>query len=1375
MVSTALPPPRCGHPLELTRLRISGFKSFCDPVELLIEAGLTGVVGPNGCGKSNIVEALRWGMGESSAKGLRGDGMDDVIFNGSSSRAAHDVAEVRLRLKGHTGGLSGLDGVEDIEISRKIARGVGSTYRINGREARARDVQLLFADAGAGSRSPAIIGQGQIGFIVDAKPADRRRLLEDAAGIGGLQTRRREAELRLEATQANLQRVLDLLGAQEGRLAELQKQGRQAERYRKLAAELRESEALLLLARWAAAARLARELAEAEAAAIREDAAASANARGARERRAAAAAGLPDLRERTEAQATRAAQLKERLLSLEAAADREAAHLAALERQLQESEADLAQATATAAELATARAARESELAALNDRRAAAEAAMPELAAEEQAAAAMLASLQAELREATGRAAAASAAAQAARQRMEGLSHRQAALAKAQAELPSLAKAFAARDAAAAALATRTAELDAARAALAAAEAVLHEAEPGRETARAALAAAERALVEAGQRVSAAEAELRRARELRAQADQRQRTIERAGQRLAERQKAHAARLDAHEREGHDLDLEAAGAALAAAERELQGADARLDAARAAAAAIEGRRTELGQQQRDLQRSLDALDAEIGVLTTLVAEGVEGALLDQLGVPEDLAAAVGAALGDDLLAGTDPQAPRHWRELPPLAERLQSLPAAATPLATLVQAPSVLALRLRQVGLVPAEAASSLQPDLLPGQRLVSPDGGLWRWDGFVQAPGSEDMAAARVRHRLRLHAAREDRDELAKELAEAQAQLEAVETEHEAARATQAAAEAAWRAADAAQLRARQRLAATEAALQRRAADAARLEAEAAALAGETRELEDERAAALAAEAELGDLAQAGAALEAVRGERAAAEAAARAERARCAEAERAHEAAVRTLRERRTALERAQGALETARAAAERAGREAAEIETARRTREASLTHEAAELEKALATARGELEAARALDQEAAAARAAAETAAGEAEAGLRAAIDRHRAGRHELAEAGRAHDLAAAALGELTRRAVETEARLEQLTTRCGQLRAEHAEALANRRSEPEELKRQAAGLAETEALLAQSREALAQAEAELAALERALEAAEAALASAREGLAVRRTERSHADAALAEADEAVRERLQQEPAALLADEAMQASLAAVTPEELEQKIGKLRASRDRLGPVNLRADLEAQEVEAAIAQTRSEAAELEAAMEKLSRAIATLNKEGRERLMAAFAAVDGHFKDLFTRLFGGGRAQLRLTGADDPLQAGLELEASPPGKKLTSISLLSGGEKTLTALALVFGFFLAEPSPLCVLDEVDAPLDDANVDRFVTLMQEIAAETRTRFLVVTHHPLTMARMDRLYGVTMTERGISRLVSVALEEALELRATA
>jgi chromosome segregation protein len=204
------------------------------------------------------------------------------------------------------------------------------------------------------------------------------------------------------------------------------------------------------------------------------------------------------------------------------------------------------------------------------------------------------------------------------------------------------------------------------------------------------------------------------------------------------------------------------------------------------------------------------------------------------------------------------------------------------------------------------------------------------------------------------------------------------------------------------------------------------------------------------------------------------------------------------------------------------------------------------------------------------------------------------------------------------------------------------------------------------------------------------------------------------------------------------------------------------------------VNLRAGVEAEEARSALAKTRAEEEELRAATDRLRQAVSRLNREGRERLQEVFAVVDGHFRELFVRLFGGGKAQLRLVEADgDPLQAGLELEACPPGKRLASISLLSGGEKTLAALSLVFAFFLASPSPLCVLDEADAPLDDANVDRFVSLMRDIAGATGTRFLVVTHHPLTMARMDRLYGVTMSERGVSRLVSVALEEAVAMRA--
>jgi len=204
---------------------------------------------------------------------------------------------------------------------------------------------------------------------------------------------------------------------------------------------------------------------------------------------------------------------------------------------------------------------------------------------------------------------------------------------------------------------------------------------------------------------------------------------------------------------------------------------------------------------------------------------------------------------------------------------------------------------------------------------------------------------------------------------------------------------------------------------------------------------------------------------------------------------------------------------------------------------------------------------------------------------------------------------------------------------------------------------------------------------------------------------------------------------------------------------------------------MGPVNLRAETEVTEAEDAIATIDRERDEITAAIAKLRGSIGHLNREGRERLSAVFTEVDKHFQSLFSRMFGGGKAHLALVGSDDPLEAGLEIYAQPPGKKLATLSLLSGGEQALTALSLIFAVFKCNPAPISVLDEVDAPLDDANVERFCNLLEDMVKETQTRFLVVTHHHLTMARMDRLYGVTMQERGISRLLSVDLGRAVAM----
>src|SRR5213592_2489364 len=250
--------------MKLTRLRLLGFKSFVEPTDFLIEPGLTGVVGPNGCGKSNLVEALRWVMGESSHKAMRAADMDDVIFSGTNNRPARNNAEVAMHIDNRARKAPAeFNAHETLDVSRRIERDAGSTYRINGREVRARDVHILFADASTGSRSPSMVHQGRIGEIIQAKPEQRRRVLEEAAGISGLHARRHEAELRLRAAEQNLLRLDDVINQLAAQVTALKTQARQAVRYRNIAAQVRKAEATLYHLRFVAASA---ELAEAESA-----------------------------------------------------------------------------------------------------------------------------------------------------------------------------------------------------------------------------------------------------------------------------------------------------------------------------------------------------------------------------------------------------------------------------------------------------------------------------------------------------------------------------------------------------------------------------------------------------------------------------------------------------------------------------------------------------------------------------------------------------------------------------------------------------------------------------------------------------------------------------------------------------------------------------------------------------------------------------------------------------------------------------------------------------------------------------------------------------------------------------------------------------
>jgi chromosome segregation protein len=1362
--------------VQISKLRLSGFKSFVQPTELLIEPGLTGVVGPNGCGKSNLIDALRWVMGESSAKGLRGGEMDDVIFAGTASRPAFDLAEVSLQILADDGSVPGFEGLDDLELSRRIGRGTGSVYRVNGKELRARDVQLLFADAASGARSAAIVSQGRIGALVEAKPTERRKLLEDAAGIGGLQARRHEAELKLQAAEANLVRVGDLLATLDEQFAGLKKQARQTERYRQLSASCREVEAALLIGRC--------RIAEAERAAAERALAggrAQVDAQGgrlnqARAARDRAAAALPELRRAEAAVATELARLEERRRALDAERARVETSQARLAEQERQTAADLRHAGASVADAEAARARLAAERARLMDAGAADGAALAEAKAAEAAAASLLAEADGAVRAKVAERAEIEAALGQLRARCAEAAAERSRLVALQAELETqrrvLDQALAARPAGRP-VGEAEAALAAALQANGEAEAMLAAAEQRHATQAVDLAEQDRARQAAREALRSAEEALRRAAAERQLLSERAQELASRLQRLGRRRDELTIKASARRSERAGLDLAGLEAAAAAADRALIATAAALAGAREAAQGAQAARDAASAAEAEQRQRLERLAAEAQALAELAEPSADGpALIDQVEVADGYADALAAALGDDLLGGDDPARPSFWNGLGAKPDpSAPALPAGCRPLAELVKGPPALARRLAQVGLVESGEAGRLQGSLAQGQRLVSPEGGLWRWDGFVRRPAASRSAAARLRQQAR-------RRELVAELAVAERDLarhRAARTEAESALATAQAAlkraEAEQRAAQQQRDGARERAAGARARDAACAAELAPLAEELTRLDAETAEVAEGRAALgiqleglpAPSEAVLAPLRQAAQVAEAAHGRAAAAEReaaaalttarqAAAAARQRVADAQAGLEASRSAAHAAETALqartiERAQLDERLARQAADLAGLEQRLVYDGAAMAERSTALQAVEL--ALTAA----------ETHAAAARG------GQARAAAQLVALRDRQADAERRGAALAEELAAWAA-----RIEAAQARSEELTRRRTQIIAE----LADLAEVPKRLAEEEAGSARAIAA-AQARrdglaEALAAGEAALAEAQGALDRIEAERAEARESRARLEARLERAQAELQAAAQALHARLGEGVEVLPGEPPDPDQLAT-----LEGKLASLTASRERLGPVNLRAIDEARELELRIATLRAEEAELTGAIERLRRAIGALNREGRDRLRHAFGAVEQHFEALFVRLFGGGRAKLELTDLEDPLNAGLELSASPPGKKLQALSLLSGGEKALTALALIFAVFLTRPAPLCVLDEVDAPLDDANVERMAALLEELAEATRTRFILVTHHPVTMARMDRLYGVTMVERGVSQLVGVDLTTAVDLRATA
>ena len=1137
--------------MRIKRLKLTGFKSFVDPSELRIEPGLTGIVGPNGCGKSNLLEAIRWVMGEGSAKSLRGGAMDDVIFAGTEKRASRDFAEVSILAERDAN--TGDD--RELEVVRRIERGAGSAYRINGRDVRAKDVALVFADAATGAHSPALVSQGRIGAVIAAKPVDRRAMLEEAAGISGLHVRRKDAEQKLRATESNLNRLNEVLADMEARAGTLRRQARAAERYRKLSADIRVAEARMIFARWRDAAAAA-DKAKAEA-----QAAEAAVQKASEAQRAAAAY-----------QADAVRQLGDLRFAAIAARDRanEAGH----------------------------------KLAALRTERAALDQRIQDLAAQTER-------LVAD------------------RQREGELAHdAAAALTRLDAEAKALDAQIMAAEADRPALSDRLAEAEATSRD---AEVTLAQALSTQAREQAEARVAEAALASASARLQRAE---RDAAEL-------------------ERQKAAL---------GDDAPLHATLAAATKASRDAEAAakaaEAQVAEAEAAREAASTTRETAQAELASAQAALAALESEMRALEKAVNQGgSRNRVLDAMTAEPGFEIALGAALGDDLDAGLDAADGRGWTGADAQPED-PALPKNATPLSNKVTAPTALARRLAQIGVVDADDGAPLAV----GQRIVTRDGHLRRWDGYI-AQGQGAAAAERLVRLNRLEALKGD-------LPDAHATAER-------ARAAVAAAQATM--------------------------DAARQGAE------------DGRRALASAEAQARQAAR---------------------------EADQAQQAL------ERLASRHAEMAERLSRVAAERA--------------EATAEHRAAE------AARTALPDGSQTAKNVAALQAGAENARAIV-AQLKADIGN--ADRTIAADKARLAATRAEAQNWKSR-AGEAARRIDEMTKRA---RAAEAEALTLAKA-PAELDDKIAALV---ADAAQLTEAANAAIAQERAAETALREIEAKLAEAGELLASVRETRA---GAVARAENQEQRRLEMGrisgerfecPPPLLPEKAG-FEPEAVRAADLEQADhDRLVVDRERLGPVNLVADQELADIEGDSARAILERDELTEAVNRLRGSIGSLNREGRARLLDAFERVNGHFQRLFTTLFNGGQAHLALIDSDDPLEAGLEIFAQPPGKKLQSLTLLSGGEQALTAVALIFGLFLTNPAPICVLDEVDAPLDDANIERFCGLLDVMSQETDTRYLIVTHNAVTMSRMHRLFGVTMIERGISKLVSVDLGGAEELLA--
>ena len=1140
--------------MKFKSVRISGFKSFLEPTEILINDGLTGVVGPNGCGKSNIVEAVKWVMGENSARQMRGDEMDDIIFAGTSERPARNFAEVSIKLdNSERKAPANFNHLEEIEISRKIEREKGSIYRVNSKQVRARDIQLIFADNGTGARSSGIVSQGRIAQIIDATSEDRRIILEEAANIKGLHNRRHEAELKLNGANENLNRLMDIEQTYQDQLIELEKQGRKAARYRSVGDRLRKAEATLFLTLLNTAENEFNDFKKHLDIAKENVNKGQINVSKHTEAKQEILDELPEFKKLETKKITVLQSLNITKIRLEEEKSSAKTTLNNTLNQISQIETDIQ---------------REVEI--------------------KQDAKKTLLSLFTE-----------------------------------EEKLKSESTNF------------LTKKTDALK--------LVKDLKAKTE--------------EANTKLSTITSEIYSIKSDKSDLEKRISV-------LTDKIKNSEFQISEFNSKEDEQLLKKNNQQLSKLKQILRNKNQNLVSNKQELIKLEEKEVKLSDQKSNTDQNFNVINAELNSLSSILGDDTlnKNSLEKSINNIGNLEKAIGSVLGETLLAPIHSDQNHflkntYWRN--DLKTKFSTeLPKGAIPIISEIKKNSILDIALIGVGIVKdEETAYDLQKNLSFGQALTTSKGGLWRWDGFVQPQGVQNSYSERLQQIAKLRLL--------------QNKLPAVKKEQKIIES---------------------KIDENQLGISKCKRDIIELESQISELIknSNTLELTNSKLDAKLLSSKV-------------------------------------------LLKEHLDITKISQKELV------------GLKNQLNNSINLPSLLADELKIRNIADQCRNELADAMASEQQ----------------------IKTH--------ESFQARNLMQINNQSESWKKRENEAsmRLMSLQDRLKKLKDDQKRLISlpdDFEKREEDLNKQIDKAVQDKNIASDK---LVHTETNLHNIEKLEREAEQKVTSFREEMIKIDASLNLARTKIQNIEARVFEKLRINTDKLLEIVGFnEKNNLNVSIELLERTVQRLINERESLGAVNLRAEEEMKEMKEKIETMSSERIDLELAIEKLRTGIFELNKEGRQRLKDSFNDVNKNFKDLFQKLFGGGDAELKLVGSEDPLKAGLEVLASPPGKKMQLLSLLSGGEQALTAISLIFSVFLCNPAPICILDEVDAPLDDTNVGRFCDLLNKIVAETNTYFMVVTHHRLTMAKMDRLFGVTMEQKGISRLVSVNLEEANRIR---